>query len=169
PKLEQALLMQENALSILMAREPQAIATGVPLHRFAVPERFAVGIPAAMVSRRPDVKESEYALDIANAQVGIAQANRYPALRITAAGGLNAFQASNWFVTPASLFGNLAGNVMQPVFNGRKLKTQFEAAKIQRENAVIRFRQTVLNAVGEVADALAQLDKLKEQIELTRS
>ncbi|MFC7526087.1 efflux RND transporter permease subunit [Parapedobacter sp. GCM10030251] len=169
PKLEQALLMQENALSILMAREPQAIATGVPLHRFAVPEQFAVGIPAAMVSRRPDVKESEYALDIANAQVGIAQANRYPALRITAAGGLNAFQASNWFVMPASLFGNLAGNVMQPVFNGRKLKTQFEAAKIQRENAVIRFRQTVLNAVGEVADALAQLDKLKAQIEITES
>jgi len=58
---------------------------------------------------------------------------------------------------------------MQPVFNSRKLKTQFEAAKIQRENAVIRFRQTVLNAVGEVSDALAQIDKLKEQIEITQS
>jgi len=169
PKLEQALLMQENALSILMATEPRDIKTGTPLHSFAVPEQFAIGVPAAMVSRRPDVKESEYVLDIANAQVGIAQANRYPALRITAAGGLNAFQASNWLVMPASLFGNLAGNVMQPVFNGRKLKTQFEAAKIQRENAVIRFRQTVLNAVGEVSDALAQLDKLKEQIEITQS
>src|SRR5690606_27198060 len=109
----------------------------------------AVGVPAAMVSRRPDVKESELALDIANAQVGIAQADRYPALRSTASGGLNAFQASNWFVMPASLSGNLAGNVMQPIFNNRKLKTQFEAAKIQRENSVIRFRQTVLNAVGE--------------------
>ncbi len=169
PKLEQALLMQENALSILMAAEPRDIKTGPPLHSFAVPEQFAIGVPAAMVSRRPDVKESEYALDIANAQVGIAQANRYPALRITAAGGLNAFQASNWFIMPASLFGNLAGNVMQPVFNGRRLKTQFEAAKIQRENAVIRFRQTVLNAVGEVSDALAQIDKLREQIEITQS
>jgi len=169
PKLEQALLMQENALSILMANEPREIAASAPLQSFAVPQRFAIGIPAAMVSRRPDVKESEYALEIADAQVGIAQANRYPALRITAAGGLNAFQASNWFVMPASLFGNLAGNVMQPVFNSRKLKTQFEAAKIQRENAVIRFRQTVLNAVGEVSDALAQLDKLREQIEITQS
>lgn len=169
PKLEQALLMQENALSILMASEPQEIKVGAQLHRFAVPEQFAIGIPAAMLSRRPDVKESEYALEIANAQVGIAQANRYPALRITAAGGLNAFQASNWFVMPASLFGNLAGNLMQPVFNNRKLKTQFEVAKIQRENAVVRFRQTVLNAVGEVSDALVQLDKLKAQIEITES
>ncbi len=169
PRLEQALAMQENALSILMANEPQEIGVSTQLHRFSVPEQFAVGIPAAMVSRRPDVKESEYALDIANAQVGIAQANRYPALRITAAGGLNAFQASNWFVTPASLFGNLAGNVMQPIFNSRRLKTQFKAAKIQRENAVIRFRQTVLNAVGEVSDALVQLDKLKAQIEITQS
>ena len=169
PKLEQALLMQENALSILMASEPQEIEVGDRLHRFAVPEQFAIGIPAAMVNRRPDVKESEYALEIANAQVGVAQANRYPALRITAAGGLNAFQASNWFVMPASLFGNLAGNLMQPVFNSRKLKTQFEVAKIQRENAVVRFRQTVLNAVGEVSDALVQLDKLKAQIEITES
>ena len=169
PKLEQALLIQENALSILMASEPRHIATGSGLHGFAVPDRFAVGIPAAMVGRRPDVRESEYALRIADAQVGIAQANRYPALRITAAGGLNTFQASNWFVTPASLFGNLAGNVMQPILNNRKLKTQFEAAKIQRENAVIDFRRTVLKAVGEVSDALAQLDKLKAQIELSRS
>ncbi|GGG99690.1 hypothetical protein GCM10007415_39420 [Parapedobacter pyrenivorans] len=169
PKLQQALLMQENALSILMASEPHEIAASTQLHSFAVPQRFAIGVPAAMVSRRPDVKASEYALEIADAQVGIAQANRYPALRITAAGGLNAFQASNWFVMPASLFGNLAGNVMQPIFNSRRLKTQFEAAKIQRENAVIRFRQTVLNAVGEVSDALIQLEKLKAQIEITQS
>jgi len=169
PRLEQALLMQENALSILMAEEPQEIRVQAGLHHFAVPERFATGVPAAMVSRRPDVKEREYALAIADAEVGIANANRYPALRITAAGGLNAFQASNWFVTPASLFGNLAGNMMQPIFNGRRLKTQYEAARIARENEVIRFRQAVLTAVGEVADALAQIDKLKTQIEITES
>jgi len=169
PRLEQAMLIQENALSILMAHEPQPVKTGSRLQDFVVPEQFATGIPAAMVSRRPDVKASEYAVDEASAQVGVARANRYPALRITAAGGVNAFQASNWFVMPASLFGNLAGNVMQPVFNGRRLKTQYEASKIQRENAVIRFRQTVLNAVGEVSDALAQLDKLEEEIEISRS
>ncbi len=169
PRLEQALLMQENALRILMASEPGDVPVSARLHSFAVPQQFAVGIPAAMVSRRPDVQESEYALEMANARVGIAQANRYPALRITAAGGLNAFQASNWFVMPASLFGNLAGNVMQPIFNSRKLKTQFEAAKTQRANAVIGFRKTVLNAVGEVSDALVQLDKLKAQIAIAES
>lgn len=58
---------------------------------------------------------------------------------------------------------------MQPIFNSRKLKTQFEAAKIQRANAVIGFRKTVLNAVGEVSDALVQLDKLKAQIAIAES
>ncbi len=169
PRIEQALLTQENTLSVLMAEAPRGIATGGRLRGFEVPGQFAVGIPAAMVSRRPDVKTAEYALRIADAQVGIAEANRYPALRITAAAGLNTFQASNWFVTPASLFGNLAGNLMQPVLNNRKLKTQVEAARIQRENAVIGFRRTVLEAVGEVSDALAQLDKLAAQLERSQS
>lgn len=169
PRLEQALLTQENALSILMAEAPRGITTGERFRKFEVPGHFAVGIPAAMVSRRPDVKAAEYALRIADAQVGIAQANRYPALRITAAGGLNTFQASNWFVTPASLFGNLAGNLMQPVLNNRRLKTQVEAAGIQRENAVIGFRRAVLEAVGEVSDALAKLDKLAAQLEISQS
>src|SRR3546814_17777050 len=70
---------------------------------------------------------------------------------------------------PASIFGNVAANLMQPIVNKRKLKTQFETAKIKRENAVIDFRSKVLNAVGEVSDALVRLDKLKEQIDITQS
>ena len=70
---------------------------------------------------------------------------------------------------PASLFGTVAGNLVQPILNGRQLKTQYEAAKIQRENAVIDFRSRVLNAVGEVSDALIQLDKLKKKIDIIQS
>ncbi|HYH56728.1 MAG TPA: TolC family protein, partial [Anseongella sp.] len=57
----------------------------------------------------------------------------------------------------------------QPVFNRRQLKTQYEAARIERENAVIAFRSKVLNAVGEVSDALVRLDKLEEQIDASRA
>jgi HAE1 family hydrophobic/amphiphilic exporter-1 len=169
PELEQALQIQENALSILMAREPQRIVIEEKLSNFYIPEKLSTGIPASLLSRRPDIRQSEYALQVANAKVGIAQANRYPALSITAAGGLNAFKASNWFLMPASLFGTVAGNLVQPILNGRRLKTQYEAAKIERENAVIDFRSTVLNAVGEVSDALIQLDKLKKKIDIIQS
>ena len=116
-----------------------------------------------MVSRRPDVRSDEMALMAANAQVGVAQANMYPALNITAGGGLESFKASNWFSIPNSLFGLAAGAIAQPIFRRRELKTQFEIAKLQREEAVIQFRQSVLQATGEVADALVQADKLKQQ------
>ena len=116
-----------------------------------------------MVGRRPDVRSNEMALMIANAQVGVAQANMYPALNITVGTGLESFKASNWFSIPNSIFGLAAGTIAQPIFKRKELRTQFEVAKLQREESVIVFRQSVLNAVGEVSDALVQLDKLKQQ------
>jgi outer membrane protein TolC len=100
---------------------------------------------------------------ISNSRVGIAQANMYPALNITAGGGLESFKSSNWFNIPNSLFGMAAGSIAQPIFKRRELKTQYEIARLQREEAVIRFRQSVLQAATEVTDALVQVDKLQEQ------
>jgi len=87
----------------------------------------------------------------------------YPALNITVGGGLESFKASNWFNMPSSLFGFAAGTIAEPIFRRRELKTEFEVAKLQREQAVIRFRQSVLQAMTEVTDALVQADKLKQQ------
>ena len=87
----------------------------------------------------------------------------YPALNITAGGGIESFKASNWFNIPNSLFGLAAGSIAQPIFKRRQLKTEFETAKLEREEAVIKFRQSVLIATGEVADALVQVDKLDQQ------
>ena len=163
PQIEQDITIQENALSILTGSTPDTIYRSVKLSQFKMPEQIAVGVPATIVSRRPDVRANEMALVVANAQVGVAQAYMYPALNITATGGLNAFKSSNWFNIPASLFGIVAGSLTQPVFQQRQLKTQLEVAKIQREQSVIQFRQSVLNAVGEVSNALVTNDKLKTQ------
>ena len=122
-----------------------------------------------MVSRRPDVRASEVALQIANAQVGIAQANMYPALNISAGAGLETFQSSNWFNIPASLFGLAAGTIAQPIFRRGELKTKYDVAKLQREQSVIEFRQSVLKAVGEVSNALVQVEKLKDQEAIARA
>ncbi|WP_212005734.1 efflux transporter outer membrane subunit [Chitinophaga sp. HK235] len=163
PQLEQGIAIQENAIRILTGELPAPIGRNSHLHDFQVSESLPTGIPAAMVSRRPDVRAAEMGLVAANAQVGAAQGNMYPSLSITANGGVNAFKASNWFSLPASLFGTVAGSITQPIFQRRALKTQLEVAKIQREQAVIQFRQATLNAVGEVSDALVKLDKLKSQ------
>lgn len=163
PQLQQQIAIQENVLSVLTGTLPGAITRNVTLENILMPDALPAGVPAGMVSRRPDVKSEELALAIANAKVGIAKAGLYPTFSITAAGGLNAFKAHTWFEVPASLFGTAAGGITQPIFQHRLMKTQFETAKLEREKSVLRFRQSVLNAVGEVSNALVRIEKLEQQ------
>jgi multidrug efflux system outer membrane protein len=163
PQFEQQIAIQENALSILAGSLPDSIARNSTLETTILSDKLSTGVPADMVSYRPDVKSYELALKIANAQVGITKAQMYPTLSISASGGLNSYQINNWFNIPASLFGIVAGSVIQPLFEQKQLKTQYKVAEVQREKAVIQFRQSVLNAVGEVSNALVTIDKLKAQ------
>lgn len=162
-QFQQEISIQENAIRIITGDLPAPIQRQNQLYDIPVYEQVYTGIPAKVITNRPDVRALELELLAANARVGVSQGSMYPSLNITAAGGLNAFKASQWFTVPGSLFGTLAGSVAQPVLQRRILRTQYEVAKIQREESVLRFRQGVLEAVGEISDALVRLDKLKEQ------
>ncbi len=98
-----------------------------------------------------------------HANVGIANAKLYPSLIISASGGLNAFKASSWFNIPASLFGVVGGGITQPIFQRGALKTQFKLAQIERDQSVLRFRQTVIAAVVEVSNEQAKIVNLKNE------
>lgn len=162
-QLEQNIAIQENALSILVGETPNKVNRTIEMSDTSLPQNISAGLPAAMVSRRPDVRQQELILLESNAMVGIAQANMYPALKITANGGVNSFKIDNWFQIPASLFGSVLGGITQPIFQKRQLKTDLAVAQIQREKNVLAFRQSVLNAVGEVSDALVSNENLKIQ------
>lgn len=163
PQLEQSIAIQENMLQMLTGQLPGNIHRKAGLSDIHFTTKPVTGMPVAMVARRPDVRTTEMSLMVANTEVGIARANMYPALNITLGGGLESFKASNWFSIPNSLFGLAAGTIAQPIFQHRKLKTEYEVSKLRREQAVIQFRQSVWQATGEVANALVQADKLKEQ------
>lgn len=163
PQLEQNIQLQENALSVLSGTFPEAKARASQLELIVVKENLSAGIPSQLLSKRPDVKSAELALKSANAKVGITKASLYPSLTITAVGGVNSFESSNWFNIPASLFGSVAGGLTAPLLNGKRLKTQYETAKLERDQAVIQFRQTVLVAVGEVSNALVKIDKQEKE------
>jgi NodT family efflux transporter outer membrane factor (OMF) lipoprotein len=169
PQLEKNITLQENALRVLSAELPEAVTRNAILASMDITDSLAAGVPSELVSRRPDVRRQELELAVANAQVGIARANMYPALRITASGGLNSFKASNWFNIPASLFGAVAGSVVQPVLQKKQLKTDYEIAKVRREQSVIEFRQSVLYAVGEVSDALVKIEKLQTEQDIVKN
>ena len=163
PQLEQDIALQENALQLLTGQMPDKISRTARLTDFDAKDSLATGVPAALISRRPDVRAAELAVLIANARLGVAQANMYPSLTISASGGIESFRSSNWFNIPGSLFGLAAGSIAQPLLARRELKTNYEIARIQREESVLEFRQSVLNAVGEVSNTLIQTQKLKEQ------
>ena len=169
PLFEQDIAIQENALQVLTGQLPGAVARHGGLDQFVLKGNLSAGLPASMVSRRPDVRSNEMALIAANARVGVSQANMYPALNITAGGGLESFKSSNWFNIPGSLFGVASAAIAQPVFARRRLRTEYEIAKLQREQAVIQFRQSALKAIGEVSDALVQVDKLRQQDQVAAS
>lgn len=163
PLLEQNAALQENALSVLIGSMPKKIIRKTRLDKMTIQKELNAGFPSKMLSQRPDVKSSELALNAANAKVGIAKANLYPSLSITANGGINSFKTSNWFNVPASLFGLVSGGITQPIFQRGQLKSNLEIAKIEREKTVIQFRQSVINAVSEVSDELTKVEKLKMQ------
>lgn len=163
PELEKNIQIQENALSVLTGTFPEAQKRQSLLNNLIVKDNLSAGIPSQLLSKRPDVKSAELELKIANAQVGIAKASLYPSLNITAVTGVNSFEFNNWFNIPASLFGSVTGGLVAPLLNGKKLKTRYEIAKVAREQSVLRFKQTVLVAVGEVSNSLVKIDKQEKE------
>ncbi|KIO51847.1 TolC family protein [Flavobacterium hibernum] len=163
PAIEGSINMQENALSILTGVLPNRIERHAKLDQIEIPEMLASGYPSEILTLRPDVKSRELEVRKSIATIHVAKTSMYPALNITAQGGLNSFKSSNWFEIPGSLFGMAAGSIMQPILGGKQLKTRFEQSKISSEQAELNFKQTVLTAVAEVSDALVQIQKLEEQ------
>lgn len=169
PQFEQSAAVQENELSVLIGRIPQAITRSSSLYSDNFPDQIPAGIPANILQNRPDVRFAALEVNKSNADVGYAKTNLYPSFTITAQAGLDAFKASNWFTIPASLFGAVTGSVLQPIFQQKKLRTQYDVAKIKREQQVIKFRKAVLVAVGEVSNALVSINKLQLQNSIANS
>ncbi|SIS57689.1 efflux transporter, outer membrane factor (OMF) lipoprotein, NodT family [Chryseobacterium ureilyticum] len=163
PAIESSVATQENALSLLTGSMPGKIERSSSLNNVQSPDHISAGIPSELLSYRPDIKTTELEVRKSAAAIHVAKMSMYPSLNITAQGGVNAFQISKWFSVPGSLFGMAAGAIAQPILNGKQLKTQYEQSKVLADQAEISFKQSVLKAVGEVSDALVQIQKLEEQ------
>ena len=161
--IEQGVAAQENALSVLSGRMPSEIVRTAELPRLPAEEAFSPGVPAQLLSNRPDVKAAEMALVKAHAETGVASAKLYPSFTITAEAGSNALSTSEWFTFPGSLFTFVQGAVLQPIFQQGKLRTAYKQSKVVRDREELLFRQAVLNAVKEVSDALVTIEKLGER------
>ncbi|MFD2522844.1 TolC family protein [Emticicia soli] len=155
PLALQNIAVTENALSILCGAYPDRIERAGNFAAASPEEVFPMGVPAMLLSRRPDVKAAEYAVVSANSRTGLAKAAMYPAISLSSSVGANSFKFNTWFDLPGSLVKNLGVNLVQPIFQKKALQTAYEVAIIEQEKAAVQFRQSVLTAVGEVSNALA--------------
>ena len=153
----------ENTISILLGKEPTSIQR-TALERQNIETELKTGVPAQLLRNRPDVIQAEYGLVNAFELTNAARANFYPSITLTANGGLQALSAGDLFDTN-SLFATIVGGLTQPIFQKRQIRTQYEVAEAQQQQARLQFRQAYLTATKEVADALynyqAASDKIK--------
>ncbi|HEY4653424.1 MAG TPA: TolC family protein [Cyclobacteriaceae bacterium] len=152
----------ENTMSILLGDAPHAIQrSNLDLQEFN--QELSTGFPIQLLSHRPDVRAAEYGLINAFELTNVARSNFYPSLSISAGGGLQSLEFDNLF-SVNSLFANVIGSLTQPVFNGRRVRTQYEVAQSQQEQAYLNFRGAILIASREVSDALYRYDATGEKI-----
>ena len=159
PQLEFDVATTENRLSLLLGRPPGPIERGEPLSSSHVPPSLAVGMPAALLERRPDVQAAEQELVAANANVGAAKALYFPRISITGLYGTVSGDFSDLMDNDAEVW-SVSPSLFAPVFQGGRISRNYEAAQAAYEQAFFQYQKAALNAYREVANALAGIRTL---------
>jgi multidrug efflux system outer membrane protein len=161
PDLERRIEQQENFISILLGNNPQAIARGRKLidqpHALEVP----AGLPSSLLERRPDIRQAEQQLIAANARIGVAKADYFPQISLTAVGGYQSSALTSLFTGPAGLW-TFGGSAVEPVFEGGRIRNRVRFARASTREATLFYQRTVQQAFRGVSDALAAYRKNQE-------
>ena len=153
PDLERQAAIKENALNLLLGRDPGPILRKAGLLEQEVPPEVPTGLSSALLERRPDVRQAEQQLRAANALIGVAVGDFLPKIGLTAFYGSISTELSALTSGTASAWSVSAGAV-GPVFQGGRLYGRYKQAMAARDEAQLHYQQTVLNALREVSDAL---------------
>jgi len=159
PPLEKRIAQTRNLLAVLAGRFP-GDAADLPefvLEDFRLPEELPVSLPSSLARQRPDIRSAEEVLHAASAAVGVATANLYPQITLSARYGTGAAQVGDLFRPDTAVWGIGAG-LLQPVFRGGALEAERRAAVAGFDQAAAQYRETVLQSFRDVADVLRALE-----------
>ena len=149
PDLLRQIGQTENQLSVLLGRNPERILRGDERAAAAPspppPPVPAAGLPSGLLERRPDLREAEQNLVAANAEVGVAKANLFPSITLTAAGGGISTALSSLFSGPARTW-SVGGELLQPLLNSQRNLYQLELADAQKRQALLQYQKSVQTA-----------------------
>ncbi len=161
PALELRIEQQENFISILVGKNPQGIVRGRRLVDQPQPLQVPAGLPSSLLQRRPDILQAEQQLIAANAQIGVAKADYFPQIALTAVGGYQSSALTRLFAGPAGLW-TLGASALQPVFEGGRIRNRVRFAEARAQEAALVYQRTVQQAFRDVSDALVAYRKGQE-------
>jgi multidrug efflux system outer membrane protein len=162
PQIKSQIATLENALSILLGKNPGTIPRGKTIFELASPT-VPSGIPSELLERRPDLLQSEQQLVAANALIGAAEAEYFPTISLTGAAGYSSIQLSNLFKGPAHTW-SYGGGITGPIFTGGLIYGQVKQAEAAQNAALIGYQAAIQSAFADVDDALASHQELSEQV-----
>lgn len=162
PRLEALIGQQENALSVLLGRNPGPIRAGQPLQALALPP-VPAGLPSELIERRPDLRQAEQQLIAANALIGAARAQYFPTISLTGLFGYISKDFSDLFSGPAKVWSyGLAASL--PIFTGGGIAGQVKQAEATQQEALLTYQKSIQVAFQEVSDALVAHTKSRDRL-----
>lgn len=162
PQLEKQIEQQENALSVLLGRNPGPITRDRALDKLVLPQ-VPEGLPSELLERRPDLRSAEQTLISANARIGVAKAAFFPSISLTGVLGAASASLSGLFSGAARTW-SYGGTISQPIFTGGSLVGQLAVAEAQQKQALLQYQKTIQTAFQDVNNALIDQVKTREQL-----
>jgi len=161
--LSKGIALQENALSVLLGRNPGPIERGKTLDGLGLPS-VPAGLPSEILARRPDIRQAEQDLISANAQIGVARSLYFPSISLTGLFGWESTRLSQLFTGPARTW-SWAVPATQPIFTGGSIGAQIKAVEALRDQSLLQYQKVIQNAFRDVEDALADQRRTRDQLE----
>jgi outer membrane protein, multidrug efflux system len=166
PDLERQIEQQENNLRLLLGQDPGPIVRNVSGSTATVanaphPADVPVGLPSDLLERRPDVRRAEELLIQANANIGVARAQYFPQLSLSASGGTSSSQLKG-LVESGNAYYYAIGSLSQPIFDAGKIRNNYRLAKATDKELLDTYQQTIAGALRDVSNALIAYNKTRE-------
>jgi outer membrane protein TolC len=164
PEFQSQLAQAENAMSILLSEPPGAVRARLakPAGLPKVPATVAIGVPADMLRRRPDIRVAEYEAAAQSAQIGVAKADLYPSFSISGAIGVKASNFADLF-SPASVTHLISPGFTWDFLNYGRILNNVRVQDATFEELLLNYRNTVLSAYAEVENGLVAFLKAKQE------
>jgi multidrug efflux system outer membrane protein len=161
PEIQRQIEQTENFINVLLGRNPGPIKRGRPLTQQLTVAAVPPGLPSDLLARRPDIRQAEQQLVSANAQIGVAKSLLFPQVTISGFAGAGGAVISGSTFGPYGIF-NVLPAVTLPIFNMGRLQAGVDFSEARTQEAVLRYQQTIQQALREVSDSLVEIRKRRE-------